>query len=187
MGRPKKFQREGVLDSVIPLFWRTGFAGANVQQIEEITGVNKSGLYAEFGSKEAMFVAALERYLETGPARRILDQQPLGWQNIEQFLLVAPQVSPAFGGCFSVNSTRDLATLPREATELIETFNVDRLASIKRNIEEETPPGDSDQLCDLVWTFFSGMCINANLGVDPVAHKNRVISFMRLLRSQTQS
>jgi len=183
MGRPKKFHREGVLDRVIPVFWTNGFVGANLQQIEEATGVNKSGIYSEFESKDELFVAALKRYLDTGPATRILDREPFGWQNIEEFLIVAPQVRAGLGGCFSVNSTRDIATLPVEAEKLIKGFNDERMKSIRINLAAELPKGSVDSVADLVWTFFSGMCINANLGIDSVAHQKQVKSFMRLAKS----
>lgn len=184
MGRPKKFHRDGVLDRVIPVFWTNGFAGANLQQIEEAAGVNKSGIYSEFESKDALFVAALKRYLDTGPAKRILDREPLGWHNIEEFLRVAPQVSASFGGCFSVNSTRDVATLPSEAGRLIKNFNSERMKSIRRNVAAKIHEENVDSVSDLIWTFFSGMCINANLGIDPTAHQKRVESFMILLRGE---
>src|SRR6266446_3346573 len=45
MGRPKNFNRKGVLDRAIPVFWKHGFANTTLQHLEEATGVNKSGLY----------------------------------------------------------------------------------------------------------------------------------------------
>ena len=85
MGRPKQFNREGVLDRAIPVFWKQGFANTTVQDLEQATGVNKSGLYTEFKDKEDLFLASLERYAQTRGAE-ILTAQPLGWGNIERFL-----------------------------------------------------------------------------------------------------
>ncbi len=185
MARPKKFNREGVLDKAIPVFWRFGLAGTNVQQLEAATGVNKSGLYSEFESKDDLFVAALERYLETGPALRILNSSPKGFANIEQFLLSAPTFSVEYAGCFSVNSTRDVATIPAEALKLISEFNERRMAGIRHNVEAEVAPDDVEAVCDLIWTFFSGVCIDANLHIDLDAHKRRVVNFMALLRASS--
>src|SRR6202035_2326543 len=44
MGRPKNFNREGVLEKALPVFWRRGFVDASVHELELATGVNKSGL-----------------------------------------------------------------------------------------------------------------------------------------------
>ena len=54
MGRPKKFTREAVLEKALPVFWRHGFADASLHELEQATGVNKSGLYAEFKDKEIL-------------------------------------------------------------------------------------------------------------------------------------
>jgi hypothetical protein len=48
MGRRKNFTREAVLEKALPVFWRVGFAEASLHELEQATGVNKSGLYAEF-------------------------------------------------------------------------------------------------------------------------------------------
>src|SRR5712664_1647232 len=85
MGRPKQFNREGVLDRAIPVFWKHGFANTTVQDLEQATAVNKSGLYTEFKDKEDLFLASLQRYAQTRGAE-ILTAQPLGWGNIERFL-----------------------------------------------------------------------------------------------------
>jgi AcrR family transcriptional regulator len=108
MGRPKQFNREGVLDRAIPVFWKHGFANTTVQHLEEATGVNKSGLYSEFKDKEDLFLASLERYAQTRGAE-ILTAQPLGWGNIERFLSLGFGCDDDQRGCFAVNSMRELA------------------------------------------------------------------------------
>ena len=67
MGRPKNFSREEVLQKAIPLFWRRGFADTSLQDLEKATGVNKSGLYSEFASKEEIF--AMDREIQDEVAR----------------------------------------------------------------------------------------------------------------------
>ena len=85
MGRPKNFNREGVLEKTLPVFWRRGFADASLHELEQATGVNKSGLYAEFEDKEDLFVQSLRYYLENLEKKGLLTAEPLGWDNIERF------------------------------------------------------------------------------------------------------
>jgi hypothetical protein len=40
MGRPKKFNRQGVLEKALPVFWRRGLADASFHELEVATGVN---------------------------------------------------------------------------------------------------------------------------------------------------
>src|SRR5580658_1287599 len=73
MGRPKNFSRDEVLEKAMPVFWKHGFADTSLQDLERATGVNKSGLYAEFRDKEDLFVECLRHYLR---ARRRGDSLP---------------------------------------------------------------------------------------------------------------
>ena len=62
----RKFRREGVLEKAIPVFCKRGFAGTSAQDLQEASGVNKSGLYAKLENKEELFLAALNHYLKEG-------------------------------------------------------------------------------------------------------------------------
>ena len=61
MGRPKGFRREEVLEKAMPVFWK--LADTTLQELEQATGVDKSGLYTEFRDKGDLFVACLRHYL----------------------------------------------------------------------------------------------------------------------------
>jgi hypothetical protein len=111
MGRRKLFTREDVLDKAIPIFWKHGLAETSVQDLEQATGVRKSGLYAEFKDKEDLFVESMRRYFDVLTTRGHLMKQPLGWINVESFLKVC-YGSWGQKGCFSVNSMREFADLP---------------------------------------------------------------------------
>ncbi|TWB37532.1 TetR/AcrR family transcriptional regulator [Nitrospirillum pindoramense] len=187
MARPKLFTRDAVLDKAIPLFWRHGYAGTNVQQLEQATGVNKSGLYAEFTGKEDLFLAALQRYLDTGPALRLLAREPLGWANIEKFLTEAPFILESQPGCLVVNATGALGALPDAAADLIRSYNARRLDSLERNVAAANPALDARAVAGMIATFFLGLCSDANLGgVDlgeaVETHQSRVAPFMAMLR-----
>src|ERR1700722_11999860 len=119
MARPKQFSRQGVLEKALPVFWRHGFADASLQELERATGVNKSGLYAEFEGKEDLFLESLRYYFEEQDKRGLLTAEPLGWRNIERFLRLGPGRSEGPKGCFCVNSMRDLSILPPRAAALL--------------------------------------------------------------------
>src|SRR5258708_3944422 len=115
MGRPKNFNREGVLEKALPVFWRRGFADTSLHELEVATGVNKSGLYSEFKDKEDLFMQSLRYYLESLEKKGLLTAEPLGWKNIERFLKMGPCTIEGQKGCFAVSSMREFAILPPEA------------------------------------------------------------------------
>lgn len=63
-GRPREFCPDAALDRVLEVFWREGFEGASVQALADAAGVSKPSLYAAYGNKEAIYLAALHRYRE---------------------------------------------------------------------------------------------------------------------------
>ena len=62
--RYKEYNRNAVLEKAIRLFWQKGFNGCSINEIVEVTGVNRFSLYHEFVSKEGILYASLELYRE---------------------------------------------------------------------------------------------------------------------------
>src|SRR5262249_779584 len=62
MARTREFDTGAALDRCLPLFWRNGFAGVSIRELEDATGLGRQSLYAAFGNKEAIYAAVLERY-----------------------------------------------------------------------------------------------------------------------------
>jgi AcrR family transcriptional regulator len=182
MGRPKKFNREGVLDRAIPVFWKQGFANTTVQHLEQATGVNKSGLYTEFKDKKDLFLASLERYVQTRGAE-ILTAQPLGWGNIERFLRLGFGCDDDQRGCFAVNSMRELAGLPAEAQEIISSTQQKLTRLLMKNIEAEEPKLDPGIIADVVLTFFDGFCIVQNLKSGKASSERKIRNVMQVVRN----
>lgn len=60
-GRPRSFDPEAALDKARSVFWVRGYAAASLDEIAAATGLNRPSLYAAFGRKHELYVAALER------------------------------------------------------------------------------------------------------------------------------
>src|SRR6478736_1401298 len=137
MGRPKNFSREGVLEKALPVFWKHGVADTSLQDLEKATGVNKSGLYAEFADKGDLYLESLRHYLRKRQKEELLTAKPLGWKNIERFLKVGSCSLEGQKGCFSVNSMNQFAVLPRAAQEIVSKSYAFLKDLIVRNVEAE--------------------------------------------------
>lgn len=79
--RPKEFNRNSVLEKCIPLFWKEGYNGTSIQELVDLTGVNRYSLYEEFGNKEGILFASLELYKERDLPWELLSQ-PLSVQEL---------------------------------------------------------------------------------------------------------
>ena len=184
MGRRKKFSREEVLDKTISVFWKHGYAQTTVQDLEQATGVNKSGLYTDFKSKEDLFIASMRRYFATLQNLGTLEKRPLGWENIENFVKLC---DGAWGpwdqkGCFSVNSMRELSNLPQEARGLMIASLMRIRKGLVRNLSAARHKKNNEALADLVITFFVGISLEQNFNPTKKQIAGKLARFMRLIR-----
>jgi len=60
--RPREFDLDDVLRIAFEQFWRKGVRGTSLSEIARDAGVQRGSLYNAFGSKEALFLRAYERY-----------------------------------------------------------------------------------------------------------------------------
>jgi len=61
-GRPRAFDREAALSKAMRLFWQKGFEATSLADLTAAMGIASPSLYAAFGSKEALYVEALNHY-----------------------------------------------------------------------------------------------------------------------------
>jgi AcrR family transcriptional regulator len=169
-------------EKALPVFWKHGFADASLQELEKATGVNKSGLYSEFSGKEELFLESLRFYLDRMQLR-LLMVEPLGWDNVEQFLKLGPRTTEGQKGCFAVSSMRELAILPPAANEMLGQGRVQLKQLIAKNIEAEKPKADVNDLASMVLTFYTGLSVEQNLKSSRAATGRKVDNLMQVLRS----
>jgi AcrR family transcriptional regulator len=182
MGRPKNFSREGVLEKALPVFWKHGFADTSLQDLEKATGVNKSGLYAEFADKGDLYLESLRYYLRNRQKEELLTANPLGWKNIERFLKLGPCSLEGQKGCFSVNSMNQFAVLPRAAQEIVSKSYAFLKDLVVRNIEAEKPEMKPTALAEMILTFFTGISMEQHLRGSKASMNRKVDDFMKVVR-----
>lgn len=67
-GRPRSFDPDEVLDKARAVFWNLGYAATSLDDLAAATGLNRPSLYAAFGDKHALYLAALDRSAREGIA-----------------------------------------------------------------------------------------------------------------------
>ncbi len=65
-GRPLSFDRVAALDTAMRLFWRHGYETTSVADLTAAMGITPPSLYAAFGDKKRLFLAAVDRYANRG-------------------------------------------------------------------------------------------------------------------------
>ncbi|MEM7365557.1 MAG: TetR/AcrR family transcriptional regulator [Pseudomonadota bacterium] len=109
MGRKKSYDREELIGKAVDLFRDHGYANTTAEKLSSALGVNRYGIYAEFGSKQGLFEAALKRYEQENVERNFgpLERPGAGVDEIRTLFEFFGQAdrSPAFGrGCLLCNT-----------------------------------------------------------------------------------
>src|ERR1700749_2351709 len=108
IGRPREFDRAQALEAAMLLFWRKGFAAASMNDLCDAMGVRSPSLYAAFGSKEALYLEAVERYVRTVGDQlwARLAEGPTARAGVQNLLLAATEALPQTGatpaGCMAM-------------------------------------------------------------------------------------
>jgi AcrR family transcriptional regulator len=180
MARPRTYTRDEVLRRATDLFSRKGYEGAHLQELVEVTGLNRFSLYKEFGGKEGLFEAALQTYLGTladldAPLRR----EPLGLANLRAFF-VALLEHKFPHGCLAVNTIREKHIVPPQAFAMIERFAASGEEGFRRNLIAAKDAGelaadtDVDALAKLLAALNMGLNSYAIVAKDP-ADRARIV------------
>lgn len=100
------------------VFWRAGYQGASLQQLRAATGLGPGSLYAAFGNKEGLYLAALERY--AGEVSQLAAREPdprrllAGW-----FAAHVERAHQGARGCLLLNGLAELPALDPTAADAV--------------------------------------------------------------------
>jgi TetR/AcrR family transcriptional repressor of nem operon len=132
MARPREFDETAALEAAIACFWSRGYEATSVRDLAENMGLSAPSLYNAYGDKHALFVQALEHYLDHSMRERIerLENSLSPKQAISEFIgeIIDHSVNDRERrGCFLVNSALEVAPHDKKLGGLI----ADRLAELE--------------------------------------------------------
>jgi TetR/AcrR family transcriptional repressor of nem operon len=132
MARPREFDETAALDAAVACFWQRGYEATSVRDLADKMGISAPSLYNAYGDKHALFVQALERYLDRSMRARIkrLEESLPPKQAVHRFIeeIIAHSLNDQERrGCFLINSALEVAPHDRKLGILI----ADRLAEIE--------------------------------------------------------
>lgn len=63
-GRPRAFDEDRARTAILESFWERGYSGISLDELSAVTGMGRPSLYAAFGNKQQMYLAALDQFRE---------------------------------------------------------------------------------------------------------------------------
>jgi AcrR family transcriptional regulator len=177
-GRPREFDRDAALEAAMLLFWRKGFAASSMNDLCEAMGVRSPSLYAAFGSKEELYLEAIEHYARTHGSA-VWDQLAQGQSaraGIEGLLIAATESLPKSrmtpAGCMAM-----LAAVgdewPAAIARVVRKLRQELLGLLRARLEAAVAKGELPASADInglsrfYMTVFEGMAIQAKDGATP--------------------
>ena len=175
IGRPRGFDRDAALEAAMFLFWRKGFAATSMNDLCDAMGVRSPSLYAAFGSKEALYLEAVEHYVRTQgpPVWDKLAEGATARAGIENLLMAGTESLPKSraipAGCMAV-----LAAVgdewPAAITRVVKKVRLEMLGMLRSRLETAVAKGelpastDIEGLSRFYLSVFQGMAIQARDG-----------------------
>ena len=112
-----------VLYSALDVFWAKGFEATSLPDLMEATGLSKSSLYATFGSKRGLFLAAFDTYRQD----RVTDMEAIlnagsGRDGVRGFFIKVVNDARSCSvrnGCMSTNQAVEMAPSDTEIQERV--------------------------------------------------------------------
>lgn len=65
MSRIREFDTDAAVDRAVETFWRNGYVGTGMQDLCAAMNLHSGSIYAAFGDKRGLFMAAMDRYIDT--------------------------------------------------------------------------------------------------------------------------
>jgi AcrR family transcriptional regulator len=175
IGRPRGFDRDAALEAAMLLFWRKGFAATSMSDLCDAMGISSPSLYAAFGSKEALYLEAVEYYARTigPPVWDKLAEGATARAGIENLLIAwtesLPKSRATPAGCMAL-----LAAVgdewPATIVRVVKKVRLEMLGTLRSRLEtavakgELTASTDIDGLSRFYLSVFQGMAVQAKDG-----------------------
>ena len=175
IGRPREFDRDAALEAAMLLFWRKGFAATSISDLCDAMGISSPSLYAAFGSKEALYLEAVEYYVRTigPPVWDRLAEGATARAGIENLLIAwtesLPKSRATPAGCMALlGAVGD--EWPATIVRVVKKVRLDMLGTLRSRLATAVANGelpastDIDGLSRFYLGVFQGMAIQAKDG-----------------------
>ncbi|WP_428671216.1 TetR/AcrR family transcriptional regulator, partial [Roseibium sp.] len=152
------------LHSVMIAFWKNGYAATSMNDLAEVSGMAKPGLYAAFGDKEALFEKALLHYFETYGIPVFAKLAAAKKHVVDDFRdilgavaeLTTDRSTPA--GCFLINALVDCAYGTERHQEVVVGLRESRISAFRDRFLKAIAAGEIPDTADVdrAATFIEG-------------------------------
>lgn len=174
MARRRGFDDLAAVRAARELFWEKGYEATSLAELQSVTGLSRSSMYAAYGSKRGLFERAALSYLTdiVGPLLAPMEVPGAGTRDIQGFfqamadVLRSPDRRFAKRGCFVLNTVLELEQLDQRASDMVSQYRV-RVQAAVTNALTSTADDARAARAEVLTAMHVGIMVTAR--VDPVA------------------
>ena len=143
----KQFDIDQTLTTAMEAFWAYGYEATSMQDLVNCTAVNRASLYATYGDKRTLFLAALRHYDTKCRQAMLADlEKRFGPREAIRQLFLAfarqPVVDGMRRGCLITNTALELAAHDAEVAQIVASGQAGIEAFFRRMIENGKAAGE---------------------------------------------
>jgi len=122
--RYKEYNVNKVLEQAIELFWQGGYNGCSINDLVELTGVNRFSLYHEFSNKEGILYRSLELYKERHCNKHLsmLFEEGNSKDILQNFYMSFLKKPAPYQGCYFIHIGTELADSDAKVKEALDQY-----------------------------------------------------------------
>ena len=187
MARPLTFNKAKVLDLAMRQFWKKGYEATSLADLLRATGLSKSSLYATFGDKRKLFLAAFDAYRAARWAEmRQIAQRATGREVIRAFfeMIVADGMEGDGSGCMSINEAVEMAPHDSDVRERVlsdlQLIEAELTTAVKRGQADGSIKSrkSASDLGRILMLAFPGVLVMIRAGFGRSTLDDRLVSLM---------
>lgn len=153
MARPRSFDPAVTLRKAMMVFWERGYFNTSIDDIVAATGVSRYGLYAIYGNKRGLFLAALDHYQETifRPKLAPVEKPDAALGEIRDYFGVLSRYARKAGseiGCLMCNTASEVAPFDEDVAGRVRSFRDRAKHAFHRALDNARRKGELDREAD---------------------------------------
>jgi TetR/AcrR family transcriptional repressor of nem operon len=175
MARQRGFDDDAAVRAACELFWAQGYEKTSLADLQRVTGLSRSSMYAAYGSKQGLFRRASLSYLSDviGPLLGPMEEAGATPRTIQGFFLEmaavlrSPETRCAKRGCFVLSTVLELEHLDDQAMDMVVQYRERVQAAVANALTTMEDAADRSAQAEVLTALHVGIMITAR--VDPVA------------------
>ncbi len=190
MGRTKQYDRTALLDAAIELFRMHGYTATTTARLAAELQVNPKTMYAEFGSKQGLFDATLQRYSQTHLSRVLapIEAPGAGADAIRQAFDGFGRAGSGWArgrGCLMCNTAVERAALDPGARRHVDAYLTRVTGAFRAALVNARADGDlsADADVDGLASFFTMSLIGVSASIRAEAPAAQIQAACRVTTS----